>query len=117
MTVEKLEYHYLTPGFWIRRFVLPTATLLIIVLLLYGWLLKGRTGLDEVAALAGFFAFYFLAVRGGHIYMIRTVHNQLKSDFAARYPESLQSLPEHMKIRQIGFALAKIKADLHRQNK
>lgn len=117
MTVEKLEQYYLTPHYWLRRFVLPTGLLLIAVLVLYKWLLSDSTGLNEVAALAGFFAFYFLAVRGGHIYMIRTMHNQLKSDYKARYPESLKSLPEQMKIRQIGFALARIKADLHRRNK
>ena len=115
MTVEKLESHYLTPRYWLRRFVLPTGLILIAVLMLYGWLLTGRRGLNEVSALAGFFAFYFLAVRAGHIYMIRTMHNQLKSDFKARYPEKLRSLPEQMKIRQIGFALARIKADLHRR--
>lgn len=115
MTIERLEQVYLTPLYWVRFSVVPTGLLLIAILLLYRSIAISRGDLNEVAALSGFFAFYFLVFRAGHIYMIRTMHNQLKSNFASLYEERLNGLPKQMNIRQIGAGLARIKAELHRR--
>lgn len=115
MSIERLEGYYLTWSYWARVYLLPAALILVSVLLIARFLAQGRSELDEIAVIAGFFAFYFVAVRGGHIYMIRTMHNQLKKDYAGIYPKRVQSLPSRMKMRQIGFALARIKAELARR--
>jgi len=117
MTVDVLEKHYLTPRYWLVRNVVPTLFLFAGLLLIYGLMAQRMGGFKEVAVLTGFFAFYFLAVRAGHIYMIRTMHIQLKKDFIAIYPERLKTLPFKMNMRQIGAELAKIKAELHRRIK
>lgn len=117
MTSERLETYYLTFRFWIRRSVLPAIIVLIFVLLLVRWLSPGQEELDKIAAITGFLAIYYTLVRGGHIYMIRTMHMQLKKEFAGVYPIALSDLPSNMKIRQIGFSLARIKAELYRRSK
>lgn len=115
MSVDRLERYYLTWSYWARVYLLPAALLLICILLIAKFTANGHSEQDEVAVIAGFFTVYFVAIRGGHIYMIRTMHNQLKQDYAGIYPKRLQSLPETMKMRQIGFALARIKAELSRR--
>lgn len=116
MTAEFLENTYLTPKYWLVRNVVPTLLLLAALLLAYYFLSRVFGGFKEAAVLTVFLAGYFLAFRAGHIYMIRTMHDQLKKDFVARYPEHLKSLPLIMNMRQIGSELAKIKAELHRRN-
>lgn len=115
MTVERLENHYLTWRFWVRRYVVPVILLLLIVLGLAKFLLDTGQDMDEIAVIVGFFSFYYIFVRGGHLYMIRTTHDQLKTEFAGVYPISLSSLPAQMSIKQIGFSLARIKAELYRR--
>jgi len=116
MTVERLESHYLSWWYWARACLLPAALVLLCVLLTARLIAQNGRDLNEIAAIAGFFTFYFAAVRGGHIYMIRTVHNQLKKEYAGIYPKRIQALPQTMKMRQIGSALARIKAELARRH-
>jgi len=115
VTVERLERYYLTWWYWARISLLPASLILVGILLFSRILTKNGGDLDEIAVITGFFAFYFVAVRAGHIYMIRTMHNQLKKEYAGIYPKRVQNLPENMKIRQIGSALARIKAELARR--
>jgi len=121
VTVDYLENHYLTLRFWLRRYVLPTGLILIALLLLARFISgptkESATELNNISAILGFFSLYFVLVRGGHLYMIRSMHFQLKTEFAAVYPLSLQELPRQIKIRQLGAALARIKANLYRRTK
>ncbi len=94
---------------------MPAVLLLLFVLTLSRFLLNAGQDMDEIAVIVGFFTFYYIFVRGGHLYMIRTMHQQLKTEFAGVYPKSLSTLPAQMSIKQIGFSLARIKADLHRR--
>jgi len=115
MTVERIENHYLSLWYWVRYSILPAVSVLLILLVIVRLARPDMAELDKISAIAGFFAFYFILVRGGHIYMIRTIHQQLKSEYAGVYPKELAKLPDRLKMRQIGASLARIKADLFRR--
>ncbi|NNE57658.1 MAG: hypothetical protein HKN36_06080 [Hellea sp.] len=118
MTQERLENHYLSLWYWVRYSILPAFAVLLIILLFVRLARPERIELDKISAISGFFALYFIFIRGGHIYMIRTIHQQLKTEYAGVYPKELAKLPDRLKMRQIGASLARIKADLfRRQNK
>ena len=76
------------------------------------FLAKDQLELDHMAVVLGFFTLYFILVKGGHLYMIRSMHMQLKQEYAGLYPAKLAKLPDDMNRRNLGFALARIKAEL-----
>ena len=117
MSMTRLEGHYLSSVYWLRRTVIPTIALAVIFLSLFGWLLRSHEDLDEIAVIIGFFSFYFIAFKGGHLYMIRDMHLQLKKEFAGVYPKAVTSLPAELNQRELGAALARIKAELYRRIK
>ena len=70
-------------------------------------------GLNHKAVIVGFFVFYFILVRGGHLIMIRSMHFEMKRKYEEAYRERLAYLPiGQMKRRNIGFTLARIKREL-----
>jgi hypothetical protein len=109
MSIPELERDVLSLRCWLRRSVLPTALILLVALLVIS---KGDEKLrDHAGVLAGFFAFYLVVVRGGHILMIRSLHAELKTKYLDAYVERLQPLPG-LKGRNAGFALARIKRNM-----
>jgi len=73
--------------------------------------------LDHNAVIIGFFVLYFVLVRGGHIIMIRSMHNDLLANYKTPYAEKLKRLPKRgrglvHRHQNIGFSLARIKREL-----
>jgi len=65
---------------------------------------------DHNATIVGFFAFYFVLVRGGHMIMIRSLHKDLMKKHEAAYRYELAAVdPILFRMRSIGFTLAQIK--------
>lgn len=65
---------------------------------------------DHNATIFGFFAFYFVLVRGGHMIMIRSLHFDLIRKHEAAYRYELSAVdPILFRKRTIGFTLAQIK--------
>lgn len=112
MTPEYLETHYLSVRYWVVRTLLPTAFILLLVLIVIGFLTGDGSELNHASVIAAFFAAYFVLIRAGHLFMIRAMHLTLKKEYAAVYPKKLASLPKNMNRRNLGFSLAKIKSDL-----
>jgi len=109
MSISELERDVLSLRCWVRRSVMPAALILLLVLII---LSKADTKFrDHVSVVAGFLAFYLVAVRGGHILMIRSLHKELKTKYLDAYAERLHLLPS-LKGRNAGFALARIKRDM-----
>jgi len=99
---------------WLRGVVIPVMLILIAALIIGRSAIKGPVDQDHAAVIIGFFAFYFVLVRGGHIYMIRSMHLEMKEKFEAAYKERLSKVPDDMSGRNLGFALARIKNELVR---
>ena len=73
MTFELLERDWLSLRFWLQRCVLPTSSILVLVLLIMRWISPSAKELNHSALIVGFFALYFVVVRGGHLIMIRSL--------------------------------------------
>ncbi|WP_026942448.1 hypothetical protein [Hellea balneolensis] len=113
MTPELLERDWLSLRYWLQTCVLPSAVFLIIALGLIRIFDPDAISLNHKAVIIGFFAFYFIIVRGGHILMIRSMHFDMKRRYKEAYRDRLAYLPiGQMKRRNIGFTLAKIKREL-----
>jgi len=113
MTPELLERDWLSLRYWLLRCVLPSTLILILVLGLFRVVMDTPSTLNHNAVIVGFFALYFILIRGGHILMIRSLHFDLKRKYEAAYREKLAYLPiGQMKRRNIGFTLARIKREL-----
>ena len=112
MTSTELEIRWLSLRFWLRSAVLPTAAALVIALVILKSLVSHPLHLNQAAALIGFFSLYFILIRGGHLVMIRAMHNDLKSRFGDRYESKLKALPRDLRQVNLGFRLARIKRDL-----
>lgn len=113
MTPELLERDWLSLRYWLQRCVLPSAIVLLVILALIRVVDPEAVSLNHKAVIVGFFAFYFIIVRGGHILMIRSMHFDMKRRYKDAYRERLAYLPiGQMKRRNIGFTLARIKRDL-----
>ena len=114
MTVSELERDVLSLRTWLTRTVLPTAVVLAVVLALLaaGGGGEARLGtqspLDHKAVIVGFFALYYVLVRGGHLVMVRSLHAELKKKYPDAYAERLAELPS-LRGRNAGFALARLK--------
>jgi len=113
MTPELLERDWLSLRFWLLRSVLPSAIVLLVSLVLIRILDPNALSLNHKAVIVGFFAVYFILVRGGHLIMIRSMHFEMKRKYEDAYRERLAYLPiGQMKRRNIGFTLARIKREL-----
>jgi len=113
MTPELLERDWLSLRYWLQRCVLPCAVFLLVILGLFRLIDADITNLNHNAVIVGFFALYFVLIRGGHIIMIRSLHFELKRKYEDSYREKLAYVPiGQIKRRNIGFTLARIKREL-----
>lgn len=65
---------------------------------------------DHNATIVGFFAFYFVLIRGGHMIMIRSLHKELLTKHEEAYRYELAAVdPILFKRKTLGFTLAQIK--------
>lgn len=113
MTPELLQRDWLSLRFWATRCVLPSALILIALLLLFRLMTEDATALNQNALIVGFFSFYFMVVRGGHLLMIRSLHTELLKKYPEGYARKLGYIPRgQIKRRNVGFTLAKIKREL-----
>ncbi|MDA8708345.1 hypothetical protein N9M10_03130 [Hellea sp.] len=113
MTPELLERDWLSLRYWLQSCVLPSAIILLVILGLLRLIDSDAVGLNHKAVIVGFFALYFVLIRGGHIIMIRSLHFELKRKYEEAYREKLAYVPiGQIKRRNIGFTLAKIKREL-----
>jgi len=113
MTPELLERDWLSLRYWLQRCVLPCAVFLLAVLGLFRLIDADISNLNHNAVIVGFFALYFVLVRGGHIIMMRSLHFELKRKYEEAYREKLAYVPiGQIKRRNIGFTLARIKREL-----
>lgn len=90
------------------RVVAPTAGALIIALLLCLGLSSEQLR-DQTAVLIGFAAIYYILLRGGHIIMIRSLHNDLMAKHEAAYRRLLSDLTPDKIRPNISFTLTRIK--------
>jgi len=110
MTPESLIANYLCLRVWLQRIVLPTMLALLVFLYLFAVISEAPRFRDHHAAIVGFFALYFVLVRGGHMIMIRSLHKDLMQEYEAAYRYELAAVdPILFRMRSIGFTLAQIK--------
>ena len=110
MTPEFLIANFLCLRVWLQRIVLPTMLALLVFLYLFSVISEAPRFRDHNATIVGFFAFYFVLVRGGHMIMIRSLHKGLMQKHEAAYRYELAAVdPILFRMRSIGFTLAQIK--------
>jgi len=110
MTPESLIENYLCLRVWLQRIVLPTMLALLLFLYMFSIISEVPRFRDHNATIVGFFAFYFVLVRGGHMIMIRSLHKDLMRKHEAAYRYELAAVaPILFRMRSIGFTLAQIK--------
>lgn len=113
MTPEVLERDWLSLRFWAQRCVLPSAVVLLVILGLFHMTTDSAKDLNHNAVIVGFFTFYFILVRGGHLFMVRSLHKELLRKYNEGYRHKLGYIPQgQIKRRNIGFTLARIKREL-----
>lgn len=112
MTSQDLETHWLSLRYWLTRCVLPSAVTLCALLLLLPLAVKHPQYRDQTAAILGFFTLYFVLFRAGHVFMIRSMHFDLKTTYGEAYELRLRELPANLHRKNLGFTLAKIKREL-----
>lgn len=110
MTPESLIEKHLCLRVWLQRIVFPTMLILLILLFVLASISDAPRFRDYYAAMIGFFAFYFVLVRGGHMIMIRSLNKDLMLRHEAAYRIELAAVdPILFRRRSIGFTLAQIK--------
>ena len=110
MTPEFLIANFLCLRVWLQRIVLPTMLALLVFLYLFSVISEAHRFRDHTATIVGFFAFFFVLVRGGHMIMIRSLHKDLMQKHEAAYRYELAAVdPILFRMRSIGFTLAQIK--------
>lgn len=110
MTPENLIAKHLCLRIWLQRIVLPTMLVLLMILYVFSSISEVPRFRDHNATLVGFFAFYFVLIRGGHMIMIRSLHKDLMHKFEAEYRYELAAVdPVLFRRKSIGFTLAQIK--------
>ena len=110
MTPESLITNYLCMRVWLQRIVLPTMLVLLVFLYLFSAISEAPRFRDHNATIIGFFAFYYVLVRGGHLIMIKSLHKDLMNKHEAAYRYELAAVdPILFRLRSIGFTLAQIK--------
>lgn len=110
MTPETLIANHLSLRIWLQRIVLPTMIVLLTFLYAFSVISDAPRFRDHNATIVGFFAFYFVLVRGGHMIMIRSLHKDLMKKHEGAYRYELAAVdPVLFKRKSIGFTLAQIK--------
>lgn len=110
MTPETLIAKHLCLRIWLQRIVLPTMLVLLATLYAFATISEVPRFRDHNATLVGFFAFYFVLIRGGHMIMIRSLHKDLMKNHEAAYRYELAAVdPVLFRCKSIGFTLAQIK--------
>ena len=110
MTPETLIEEFLSLRVWLQRIVLPTMLCLLVCLYLFSSISETPRFRDQNATIVGFFAFYFILIRGGHLVMIRSLHKDLMNKHEDAYRYELTAIdPILFRKRTIGFTLAQIK--------
>jgi hypothetical protein len=113
MSPEMLASQWLSLSCWLKRSVLPSALLLLGLLVCLRLINPGPVVLDHLAVLVGFSALYFVLFRGGHMLMIRSLHKDMMIRHAEAYRTKLAALdPDRLKRRNLGFTLARVKRDI-----
>ena len=94
------------------RCVLPSALVLLALLLAARWVLGAGSSLNHNAVIIGFFTAYFIFFRGGHMIMMRSLHFELMRKYESGYRELLAYVPiGQVRRYNLGFTLARIKRD------
>lgn len=110
MTPENLISDHLSLRIWLQRIVLPTMIVLLVLLYIFSIISDAPRFRDHKATVVGFFAFYYVLVRGGHMIMIRSLHKDLMKKHEAAYRYELAAVdPVLFRRKSIGFTLAQIK--------
>ncbi len=110
MTPETLVRNHLCLRIWLQRIALPTMMVLIALLYAFSAISDAPRFRDHNATIVGFFAFYFVLVRGGHMLMIRSMHKDMMRKYEAPYRYELAAVdPVLFRKRTLGFTLAQIK--------
>ena len=113
MTAKELERSYLSLRCWLQRVVLPSAALLTAALIVFKRVTSDPSILNHNAVIVGFFILYFVLVRGGHLIMIRSLHNEMMRKYKEAYKDRLAAIPrDRLRRHNLGFTLARIKRDL-----
>ena len=113
MTLAMLERDWLSLRFWLLRCVLPSVLILLAVLAILKLISPTPRSLDHRAVIAGFFALYYMVLRGGHLLMIRSLHQELRRKNHDAYAALLAQLnPDHIKARKLGGILAQMKYEI-----
>lgn len=113
MTPSELERGFLSLRCWLQRIVLPSAAVLAVTLLIFGRITRDDHILDHNAVIVGFFIFYFVLVRGGHLIMIRSMHKDMLKKYEEPYKARLAAIAlKSFRRRNLGFTLARIKREL-----
>lgn len=113
MTPEALEQDWLSFRYWALKCVLPSMIVLLAILGLFNVVNQSAKDLDHTAVIVGFFTFYFVIVKGGHLLMVRSLHKELKKKYLEGYTHKLGYISRNeIKRSNIGFTLARIKREL-----
>lgn len=112
MSPVELETRWLSLRFWLLRCVLPSALSLTGLLLLVFMFMDHPQYKDQTAVILGFSTLYFVLFRGGHLFMIRSMHFDLKRTYGKAYEARLQAMPSDLRRQNLGFMLARIKREL-----
>ena len=92
--------------------------MLLLFLTAFGMVSEAPRFRDNNATIVGFFAFYYVLVRGGHIIMIRSLHKDLMRNHAEAYLVELAAVdPVVFRKKTIGGTLAQIKRRIVEQAK
>ena len=114
MKPETLISEYLSLRVCLQRIVLPTMVCLLIFLYMYAALYEAAGQRNHTATIIGFFAFYFVLIRGGHMIMIRSLHQDLMKKYEIEYRYELATVsPILFRRKTVGFTLAQIKRHIH----
>ena len=110
MTPETLIANHLCLRVWLQRIVFPTMLVLLSVLIVLMIMSDAPRFRDHNATIIGFFAFYYVLIRGGHLVMIRSLNKDLMNKYEAAYRYELAAVdPVLSRRKSIGFTLAQIK--------
>jgi len=110
MTPETLVRNHLSLRYWGQHIVLPSMLVLLVLLFVLSAMSEAERFRDHSATIIGFFVFYFVILRGGHIVMIRSLHKELLTKHEEAYRFELAAVhPILFKKKSLGFTLAQIK--------
>lgn len=112
MTIQDLERNNLSLHAWISSCLVPMTLVLIGLLILIKWLITDTQYQAQTAVIFAFSSVFYILVRGGHMMMIRSLHEDMKTTYGKAYEDRLADLPDHIRHRNLGFTLARMKRNL-----